>query len=86
MRIEYDDGEDILHIKFSNSPIVRDVSQGWNISLGFSATGLAEITVLDAKANGYWPIENVTDLLAGEANDASADADTRGRADHGVFD
>ena len=64
MKIRYDDKDDILHIEFSDAPIVRDVSQGWNVNLGYSATGLAEITILDAKANGYWPIENAKDLLS----------------------
>ncbi|MGF6956609.1 DUF2283 domain-containing protein [Paraburkholderia youngii] len=69
MRIEYDAGEDILHIKFSNAPIVRDVSQGWNVNLGFSETALAEITILDAKANNYWPTENVKRRMIQEGLD-----------------
>jgi hypothetical protein len=68
MKIRYDDKDDILHIEFSNMPIVRDGSQGWNINLGYSETCLAEITILDAKVNGYWPIENVKDLLPGTAS------------------
>ncbi|MGF6658186.1 hypothetical protein OKW34_008776 [Paraburkholderia youngii] len=69
MRIEYDAGEDILHIKFSNAPIVREVSQTWNVNLGFSETGLAEITILDAKVNNYWPIENVERRMIQEGLD-----------------
>lgn len=63
MKIEYDDKEDILHIGFSTAPIVRDVSHGWNVNIGYSEDGIAEITILDAKAKGYWPIENARDLL-----------------------
>ncbi|MFX1803101.1 DUF2283 domain-containing protein [Paraburkholderia sp. A1RO-5] len=59
MKIRYDDKDDILHILFSSAPIVRDVSHSWNVNLGFSETGLAEITILDAKANGYWPIDSL---------------------------
>ncbi len=67
MRIEYDNQDDILHIAFSGSPIVRDVSYGWNVNIGYSAQGIAEITVLDAKAAGYWPIENLNDLIPSAA-------------------
>ena len=56
MRIKYDDQDDILHIEFSKEPIVKDVSHGWNINVGYAANGIAEITILDAKAAGYWPL------------------------------
>ncbi len=67
MRIVYDNQDDILHIAFSGNPVVRDVSYGWNVNIGYSAQGIAEITVLDAKAAGYWPIENLNDLLPSAA-------------------
>ena len=63
MRIEYDEQDDILHIEFSKEPIVKDVSHGWNVNVGYAATGIAEISILDAKANGYWPLENIQELL-----------------------
>lgn len=59
MRIEYDAQDDILCIKFSSEPIVNDVSQGWNVNIGYAANGIEEITILDAKAAGYWPLESV---------------------------
>ena len=43
-------------------PIVKDVSHGWNVNIGYTAKGIAEITVLDAKAAGYWPLEDVQGL------------------------
>ena len=67
MRIKYDDQEDILSIEFSQEPVVKDVSYGWNISIGYAAQGIAEVTILDAKANGYWPLENAQDLLPATA-------------------
>ncbi len=67
MRIVFDNLDDILHIAFSGNPVVRDVSYGWNVNIGYSAQGIAEITVLDAKAAGYWPIENLNDLLPSAA-------------------
>jgi uncharacterized protein YuzE len=62
MRITYDDQDDILCIEFSKEPIVKDVSHGWNVNIGYTAKGIAEITVLDAKAAGYWPLEDVQGL------------------------
>jgi hypothetical protein len=64
MKINYHEKDDILHIEFSDAPIVREVSKGWNVNLAFSEVGLVEITILDAKAKGYWPIENVKDLIS----------------------
>jgi hypothetical protein len=55
--------DDILHIEFSREPIVKDVSHGWNVNVGYAANGIAEITILDAKAAGCWPLENAKDLL-----------------------
>ena len=63
MRIKYDDQDDILHIEFSSEPIVKDFSHGSNVNVAYAANGIAEITILDAKAAGYWPLENVKDLL-----------------------
>jgi uncharacterized protein YuzE len=61
MRISYDEQGDILFIKFNQQPIVKDVSDGWNLNIGYSATGIAEVTILDAKKAGFWPIENLQD-------------------------
>ena len=62
MRIKYDDQDDILFIEFSKETIVKDVSHGWNVNIGYAANGIAAITILDAKAAGYWPLENARDL------------------------
>jgi hypothetical protein len=50
--------------QFSKDPIVKVVSHGWNANVGYAAHGIAEITILDAKAAGYWPLENAKDLLS----------------------
>lgn len=42
---------------------MRDVSHGWNVNVGYATNGIAEITILEAKAGGYWPLENIQDLL-----------------------
>lgn len=64
MRIEYDEQDDILHIEFCKDTIVKDVSHGWNVNVGYAAKGISEITILDAKANCFWPVENIQELTA----------------------
>ncbi|WP_144641286.1 DUF2283 domain-containing protein [Bordetella genomosp. 13] len=64
MRIEYDAEEDVLHIEFSKGRIVKDVSHGWNVNIGYDASGIAEITILEAKRAGFWPLENAQELAS----------------------
>lgn len=63
MKITYNDLDDILLIEFSPEKIVRDVSYGWHIHAGFSARGLAEISILDAKKSGHWPPQNAQEFV-----------------------
>lgn len=63
MKIHYDAAEDVLHIQLCPAPIVRDVSHGWNVHLGYAQTGLAEVTILEAKAAGDWLPADVLELL-----------------------
>jgi uncharacterized protein YuzE len=67
MKITYDDGDDVLRVEFSPEPIIKDISYGWNVNIAYGAKGIAEITILDAKANGYWPLENASELLRSAA-------------------
>jgi hypothetical protein len=62
MKIVYSPADDILYIQFSRDPVIKDVSHGWNVNIGYGDAGIVEITVLDAKAKGYWPIENAREL------------------------
>lgn len=62
MKIVYSPGDDILYIRFAEARVVKDVSHGWNVNIGYGAAGIVEITVLEAKAKGYWPIENAREL------------------------
>lgn len=49
MKIDYDRSADVLCLQLSNSPVVRDVSYGWNLCVGYAAEGrVAEITIIDA--------------------------------------
>jgi uncharacterized protein YuzE len=63
MRIEYDSEDDILNIEFTKEAIIKDISYGWNVNIGYGVNGIAEITILDAKAKGYWPLENAKEIL-----------------------
>lgn len=67
MKISYDDRDDILLIEFSQEKVVRDVSHGWNVNVGYGEHGIAEISILDAKKAGFWPIENSKELVSAAA-------------------
>ncbi|MCC6211074.1 MAG: DUF2283 domain-containing protein [Burkholderiales bacterium] len=57
MRISYDEKEDTLYIRFSDEPVTRDESLNWNVHVGYSAEGIREITILEAKKRGYLPLK-----------------------------
>jgi uncharacterized protein YuzE len=57
MKIQYYEDDDILFIEFSKGEIVRDESVDWNVSIGYTATGIGEITILDAKKCGMYPLQ-----------------------------
>ncbi|OQW90001.1 MAG: hypothetical protein BWK72_01850 [Rhodoferax ferrireducens] len=64
MRTTYYDQDDILVIHLSDKPITREVSQDWNTHISYAADGTTvEIVLLDAAANGAFPLE----VLHGEA-------------------
>lgn len=63
MKISYDGRDDIILIEYSHEKIVKDVSYGWNVNVGYSESGIAEISFLDAKKAGYWPLENSKELV-----------------------
>lgn len=49
--------DDILEIHFSDKPIVREVSQSWNVHVSYDAAGdVVEMVILDAKAAGLMPV------------------------------
>ena len=57
MRATYHPDDDILFLRFNDKPIVREESHGWNLNMAYSADGdVVEMTVLDAKASGLYPI------------------------------
>ena len=57
MRTTYYDQDDILVINLSDKPIHREVSQDWCTHISYAEDGTTvEIVVLDAKANGMYPL------------------------------
>ncbi|RKT47217.1 DUF2283 domain-containing protein [Thiocapsa rosea] len=57
MKIVYYEDDDILFIEFGKGDIVRDESVDWNVNIGYTASGIGEITVLDAKKSGIYPLQ-----------------------------
>jgi hypothetical protein len=57
MRTTYYDEDDILVVRLSDKPIVREVSQDWNTHVGYAEDGsTVELVLLDARANGAFPL------------------------------
>jgi len=51
--------DDILDIRFSEKPIVREMSQDWNVNVSYAEDGsIVEIVVLDAVKCGFMPFES----------------------------
>lgn len=58
MKAVYYEQDDILEIRVSDKPVVREVSQGWNTNISFAEDGsIVEIVLLDAKKEGLVPLE-----------------------------
>jgi len=66
MRIDYNEKDDILYIRFSDEPVTRDESLNWNVHIGYSAQGIREISILEAKKRGYLPLK-IDDALKSAA-------------------
>lgn len=59
MKTTYYPEDDILVVRLSDAPVVREASQDWNVNLAYDAAGnVVEIVVLDAKARGAVPVES----------------------------
>jgi uncharacterized protein YuzE len=57
MKIVYYEEDDILFMELAKGEIVRDESLSWNISIGYTADGIGEITILDAQKTGLYPLQ-----------------------------
>jgi hypothetical protein len=56
VEISYDEGEDTLFIRFNHDPIIRDISYGWHVNVGMTASGIGQITILEARTNCTLPV------------------------------
>jgi hypothetical protein len=58
MKSIYYEDDDMLQIRVSDKPIVREVSQGWHINISYADDGtIVEIVLLDAKKESLMPME-----------------------------
>ena len=58
MKSIYFENEDILQLRVSDKPIVREVSQDWHTNISYAEDGsIVEIVLLDAKKEGLLPLE-----------------------------
>lgn len=58
MKSIYFENDDILAIRVSDKPIVREVSQDWHTNISYAEDGtIVEIVLLDAKKEGLMPME-----------------------------
>ena len=58
MKTIYFEDDDILQIRVSDKPIVREVSQDWHTNISFAEDGsIVEIVLLDAKKEGLLPVQ-----------------------------
>lgn len=59
MKTIYFPQDDILEMRFSDKPIVREASQDWNVNVSFAADGsIVELVILDAVKSGFMPFES----------------------------
>jgi hypothetical protein len=58
MKSIYFEKDDILEIRVSDKPIVREVSQDWHTNISYAEDGtIVGIVLLDAKKEGLLPLE-----------------------------
>lgn len=58
MKTTYFEDDDILEIRVSDKPVVREVSQGWHTNISYAEDGsIVEIVLLDARKEGLLPVE-----------------------------
>jgi len=59
MKTIYYPQDDILEMRFSDRPIVREVSQDWNVNVSYDKDGaIVELVILDAVTSGFMPFES----------------------------
>ena len=56
MEMKYDEVEDVLVLRFTDEPLLKDISYGWNVLVAMTHSGIGQVTILDAKQSGLLPI------------------------------
>jgi hypothetical protein len=57
VRTTYYDEDDIMVIRLSDKPVVREVSQDWNTHISYAEDGTTvELVLLDARSRGAYPM------------------------------
>ncbi|NEX18444.1 MAG: hypothetical protein C1943_18035 [Halochromatium sp.] len=57
MKTTYHADDDILEIHINDKPVMREVSQGWNVNISYAEDGcVVKIVLLDAKKQGLYPV------------------------------
>lgn len=56
MEMKYDEVEDVLVLRFTDEPLLKDISYGWNVLIAMTHSGIGQVTILDAKQSGLLPI------------------------------
>ncbi|MBF0286148.1 MAG: DUF2283 domain-containing protein [Magnetococcales bacterium] len=57
MKLVYHPEDDILVVRLSDEPVVREISQSWNLNISFTASGeIAEVVILEARKQGVYPV------------------------------
>lgn len=57
MKIHYDEDDDVLFIEFAKDEIIRYESMDRIVNIRYTAIGTGEITVLEAKRCGVYPLQ-----------------------------
>ncbi|MBF0153289.1 MAG: DUF2283 domain-containing protein [Magnetococcales bacterium] len=58
MKTTYYPEDDILVIRLGDAPVVKEISQSWNVNISYSSSGeVVEIVILEAKEKGIFPVE-----------------------------
>jgi hypothetical protein len=58
VKTTYFDDDDILVLRLSDKPVVREVSQDWHTHVSFAADGsVVETVIIDAARVGAWPLK-----------------------------
>jgi len=59
MKTTYYPEDDILELHFSDLPIIREISQDWNVNVSYAADGsIVEMVIIDAVKAGLIPFHS----------------------------